>query len=181
MQHANSFVVRQATSAADVEAARDCFIAYTTWLDEDISFQNYKTELQGLPGQYVPPLGALLLAVDPSVDHQILGCVAVRGIRVEPEYRGNRPEMTRVCEMKRLFVYPEARGRQVGRALIRAAVERARAAGYDQMVFDTMERMKAAIRLYESEGFREDGPYYFNPLTEDPMKGVLFFSKELQI
>ncbi|PHH90028.1 hypothetical protein CDD83_4682 [Cordyceps sp. RAO-2017] len=155
-------------------AVRACFGAYTAWLDEDISFQNYAAELGGLPGQYAAAAGgALLLAV--NAGGQILGCVAMRPLTVGPRYAaGRRAGGARVCEMKRLFVYPEARGRRVSRALVRELVRTAREAGYDEMVLDTMARMRAAIGLYASEAFVPTEPYCFNPLD-----GVLFFSKRL--
>lgn len=166
-------ILRQAAGAADMTAARKCFEAYTEWLDEDISFQNYAEELNDLPGKYSPPSGALLLAVD-SISRNILGCIAMRPLRLESRYLLNRRPHARYCEIKRLFVYPEARGNQVARLLVREVLRRAEEQGYDEALLDTMTKMHAAIRLYASEGFKETSPYYHNPLN-----GAMYMSKRL--
>ncbi|KAK1658269.1 acyl-CoA N-acyltransferase [Colletotrichum godetiae] len=166
-------ILRQATNPADIAASRKCFEAYTKWLDEDISFQNYAEELSGLPGKYSPPSGALLLAID-SMNGNILGCIAMRPIRLDSRYLLNRQSDARYCEIKRLFVYPEARGKRVSRLLVREVLRRAEEQGYDEAVLDTMTKMQAAIKLYASEGFEETSPYYYSPLN-----GALYMSKRL--
>ncbi|KAL7938376.1 acyl-CoA N-acyltransferase [Trichoderma chlorosporum] len=169
----SSVLVRQATSSSDLAAVVECFKEYTAWLDEDLTHQNYTAELNGLPGKYASPTGALLLAVDATTD-AVLGCVAVRPLSLEPAYVGSRPIGLRYCELKRLFVYPEARGRRVARTLLVEAVRCAQAAGYDEMLLDTLSKMTAAISLYRSEGFVAAEPYNASPLD-----GTLYFSKLL--
>ncbi|RDA90838.1 hypothetical protein CP533_1535 [Ophiocordyceps camponoti-saundersi (nom. inval.)] len=164
---ADSFHIRPAKWPDDLEAIRACFNAYVEWLGEDLSFQGYASELDTLPGQYAPPAGALLLAVDAVSHDRVLGCVAVRPLDLD---HGRR----RACEMKRLFVWPEVRGRGISRALVRHVVRTAREAGYDEMMLDTLPRMRAAIELYASEGFVPTEPYYHNPLG-----GAIYMVKRL--
>jgi ribosomal protein S18 acetylase RimI-like enzyme len=62
-----------------------------------------------------------------------------------------------------LYVTPERRGNGLGRALMEAAIEQARAEGADYMDLGTGETDTAARALYESLGFdnrggRPDGP-----------------------
>jgi ribosomal protein S18 acetylase RimI-like enzyme len=52
-----------------------------------------------------------------------------------------------------LVVDPAVRGRGVGELLVRACLDRARAAGKTRMVLSTDARMHAAHRLYERLGF----------------------------
>ncbi|KPM39859.1 hypothetical protein AK830_g6698 [Neonectria ditissima] len=161
-----SVSIRQAATAADVSSAATCFRAYAEWfgrLGLDLTFQNFAAELEGLPGKYAPPTGALLLARDAQTD-QVLGCVALRPLEVQPEYRTGRLDDVRYCEVKRLFVYPEARGRRVARLLIGEVMRIAEKEGYDEVLLDTLGRIKAAVTLYRSEGFAEVEPYYHNPL-----------------
>jgi ribosomal protein S18 acetylase RimI-like enzyme len=67
------------------------------------------------------------------------------------------------CYLAELYVVPERRGRGLGRALLQAAIECARAQGADRMDLGTGEDDVAARALYESLGFsnregKPDGP-----------------------
>jgi len=117
---------------------------YAAWLEVDLRFQNFEEELAALPGDYAAPRGRLLIAED-------AGCVALRPIDEE------------TCEMKRLYVRPEHRGSGLGRRLILAIMEEARAIGYARMRLDTMPKMDSAQRLYASLGFRDIPAYRYNP------------------
>ncbi|KAJ4147405.1 hypothetical protein LMH87_001926 [Akanthomyces muscarius] len=44
-------LIRQVESPEDLAAVIKCFHTYTEWLDEDLSHQNYESELAGLPGK----------------------------------------------------------------------------------------------------------------------------------
>src|SRR4051794_27904789 len=98
-----AFVIDPVASPDDLAAAAALFEAYAASLGVDLSYQGFAAELAGLPGHYAPPSGALLLARGP--DGRPLGCVALR------------PMAGDCCEMKRLFVSPDARGLGLGRAL----------------------------------------------------------------
>src|SRR2546428_11286594 len=139
-----------ATSIDQVEQARALFKEYAVWLEVDLCFQNFDKELAGLPGDYAPPEGRLLLA---QQDNQIAGCIALRKI-------GDG-----ICEMKRLFVRPAFRGQGLGRKLIEAIIREARQIGYERMRLDTLPpKMNDAIALYRLIGFREIEAYYRNPV-----------------
>jgi ribosomal protein S18 acetylase RimI-like enzyme len=148
----DALTIRPARTEADLDAARRLFTAYAESLDFDLCFQGFEAELDGLPGEYAPPDGALLLA---EVEDAIVGCVALRPMKDD-----------NVCEMKRLYVRPAFRHEGLGRALARAIVEKARSLGYDRMRLDTVQSMTAARRLYASLGFEETEPYYHNPLPD---------------
>jgi ribosomal protein S18 acetylase RimI-like enzyme len=57
------------------------------------------------------------------------------------------------CYLAELYVVPHLRGRGLGRALMEAAIELARAEGADYMELNTGEDDAAARALYESLGF----------------------------
>ena len=68
--------------------------------------------------------------------------------------------------LRMLGVAPSARGKGVGRALVRAVIERARVAGKRELLLRTTPPMLAAQRLYESMGFERD-PSLDIPIAED--------------
>ncbi len=160
--------VRQAETEDDLDEVRRLFAAFLTWhrqrhvedldlIDAYFDGASYQQEIDGLPGAYAPPDGALLVCWDAGL---ALGCVALK--RVD--------DVT--CEMKRMFVPPMARGRGSGRALAIAVLDRAREAGYTRMYLDTSIRQTEAIALYRDLGFEEVEPYYDVP---DAMLGWLTF------
>jgi putative acetyltransferase len=135
--------------AEHVPVIRVLFEEYAAALGVDLGFQDFDRELAELPGDYVPPAGRLLLALD---DGEPAGCVALR------------PFVPGVCEMKRLYVRPAFRGTGLGRLLAERIVAAGRDAGYDRMRLDTLPTMAAARRLYESLGFVEIEAYRPNPI-----------------
>ena len=143
-------VIRDAT-AADLDEVRALFREYHAWLDEDLCFQGFDEEMAALPGAYARPAGCLLIGERAG---RILGVIALR------------PLAPGVCEMKRLFVRPDAHGAGLGRALAERLIAEARAAGYRAMRLDTIpHKMAAAVVLYERLGFREVAPYYPSPIA----------------
>ena len=154
------FAIRPVDSPADLATARTLFREYADSIGVDLCFQDFETELATLPGGYRPPSGALLLA---ESDGQAAGCVAVRPL-----------EPPAVAELKRLYVRPSARGAGLGAALTEAALQRARAAGYECIRLDTLPTMAAAQALYRRLGFREVAPYRLNPIP-----GALYMECDL--
>jgi GNAT superfamily N-acetyltransferase len=143
-------MIRDASFPPDSSLVKILFREYASALGVDLAFQHFDRELADLPGDYAPKTGALLLAVEG--DGPALGCVALR--RLEPG----------LCEMKRLYVRPAARGRGVGRALIEAIVDRARLLDYRAMRLDTLPVQSDAQRLYQAVGFVDIAPYRLNPI-----------------
>lgn len=140
----------RAHSADHIELVRELFKEYEAWLEIDLCFQNFEKELAELPGEYVPTDGRLLLAIQ---NGRVAGCIALREIEAG------------ICEMKRLFVRAEFRGKGLGRKLVDAIIREAREIGYERMRLDTLPgKMDEAIALYRSLGFEEIESYYRNPV-----------------
>lgn len=152
-------IIKKASSEEDIELARQLLREYGELRCYDIALGDYEKEVAGLPGEYAPPEGCLLLAFHDDVP---AGCVALR--RRDEE----------VSEMKRLYVKSDFRGRRIGRALVEEVIMEARNKGYRLMRLDTHPWMKEAESLYRSVGFYEIGPYRYNPI-----EGVKFFELQL--
>ena len=136
-----------------LEATRSVFREYAGSLGVDLSFQGFEEELASLPGEYAGPGGHLLLAL---IDGEVAGCGGFRPI-ADVDYAN-------ACEMKRLYVRKPFRRFGLGRALAQALIDEARRSGYSVMLLDTLDEMEVARGLYETLGFEEIAPYYYNPL-----------------
>ncbi|WP_030899432.1 GNAT family N-acetyltransferase [Streptomyces sp. NRRL F-5126] len=68
------------------------------------------------------------------------------------------------AEFRMLAVEPDARGRGVGEALVRACLARAREQGHGGVALSTQQTMAAAHRLYERLGFRRDASRDWSPV-----------------
>lgn len=132
--------------AADLDEVRRLFRAYADWLKAEICLGDFEAELATLPGPYAAPAGGIWLAGD---RRGAVGVVALRPL-AEPG----------ACEIKRLFVAPEGRGRGLGTGLLRACIEGARARGCKLLYLETLSaRMPEAERLYRQAGFAEAEPF----------------------
>ena len=67
-----------------------------------------------------------------------------------------------VCEIKRMYVVPEARGRGHGRRVLAALERVAVRLGYRRARLDTAQSMTTAMGLYESAGYRPIPDYNGN-------------------
>lgn len=149
----------EANSERDLQQVRELFREYALWVNEPCCFASFEQELAGLPGEYAPPGGRLLLALADGVP---AGCVALR------------PFDSGRSEMKRLYVRPQFQGHGWGKRLAQAAIEAARAARCHALLLDTLPKMASAIALYAALGFVRRGAY-----SPQPTPGALFFELRL--
>ena len=148
-----------AVTLEKIAAVRELMREYGASLGVDLSYQNFEEELRGLPGDYAPPLGTLLLAM---AGEEAAGCVAIR------------PLEENFCEMKRLYVRPAWRSTGLGKRLVLAAIEDAQRAGHHFLRLDTLPTMSAARKLYAALGFLPIAPYY-----QSPVAGTAFLQLDL--
>jgi len=132
--------------AAEMDEPRALFLEYAHHIGINLDFQNFDEEVATLPADYDP----IFLA---RCDGELAGCVALR------------PLGDGLCEMKRMWVRPQFRGRGVGRALALRIIEEARARGFRAMRLDSLPSMQSAIGLYLELGFTDISPYRYNPIA----------------
>jgi len=144
----------------EMGTVRELFQEYAAELGVDLCFQSFAEELAALPWLYARPKGFIYLAYNES---EAVACIALK------------PLSEKVCEMKRLYVKPSARGVGIAQTLAETCLLEAGAIGYEWMNLDTLRTMSPAISLYTKLGFAECAPYYSNPLP-----GVIYMSKQLQ-
>ncbi len=132
--------IRPVRTSGDLDAVKRLFLEYGDTPGVGVCVVEFANEIANLPAGY----GLILLA---EVDGVPIGCAALRELGGE-------------AELKRLYVDPSARGSGAGRLLVESIIEAARDCGYRLLRLDTLPSMAAAIRLYESLGFKPTGPYY---------------------
>ncbi len=108
---------------------------------------------------YFPPRGRLMLARHGDA---LVGMAFLK------------PVAARVCEIKRMYVIPAARGQNLGRVLLSRLIEEARAIGYAKILLDSAVYMNSAHRLYRDLGFR-DVDYYPQGETEEALKDFMVY------
>jgi putative acetyltransferase len=151
--------IRHAKFPEDLSAVLSIWREFVANSPVSLDYQGNETEFANLPGKYAAPKGCILLA---DHDGDIEGCIALREVSAD------------ICEMKRLYVKPHVRGRNLGRQLAERLITEARGAGYSEMRLDVQEKSVSARRLYEALGFVTADPISFNPVP-----GASFLGRRL--
>ncbi len=128
--------------------AKELFTEYAADINIDLSFQKFDNELLQIEKMYGAPEGGIILCKD---DAQFIGCIAIRKFE------------EKICELKRMYVNPEFRGKGIGKQLLEKILELAKNYNYLLIRLDTLNYMTPAINLYKEKGFYEVKPYYHNP------------------
>ncbi|MGQ9632449.1 MAG: GNAT family N-acetyltransferase [bacterium] len=115
-------------------------------------------DIREIEVQYSPPDGVFLVALD---GESVVGTSAIRRLSEDD------------CELKRMFLLKEYRGRGIAKEMMTRLIDFARKRGYKRILLDTAQDMEAAIGLYRRFGFRETEDYNRNPRAQ------IFMVKEL--
>ena len=172
------YEIRSSTSD-DLPRIRELVRDYVAWIGLDLAFQEVDAEIDGLPGDYAPPRGVLLVASRPG--EPPVAMIALRPLDSACLTDWSTGATAKVAapsakagEMKRLYVHPSARGHGLARALIFRLMDEARALGYHEIRLDTLPMMGDAQALYSALGFADIAPYY-----DTPIAGTRFMAKRL--
>lgn len=148
-----------AENSNDYQAAKQLFKEYADDINIDLSFQKFDKELSEIEKMYAPPVGGIILC---KAENKHVGCIAIRNIS------------DKVCELKRMYVHPEFRGKGIGKILLEKIIHLAKDYHYELIRLDTLNYMAPAIHLYKEYNFYEIEPYYFNPNST-----AIYFEKKL--
>lgn len=145
---------------SDFEKAKKITEDYIEWLGMDLTFQNIENELAGFKEMYSLPKGCYLIAFTENGD--IAGGVGLREFTLY------------ICEMKRLYVYPNYLRQGIGETLCKEIISQAKRLRYLKMRLDTIDKLEAANKLYEKLGF-----YKIESYRENPDKSARFMELKL--
>lgn len=115
-----------------------------------LDLQRYDEEIQHLEEKYGMPSGRLYLAY---CDGEAAGCIGLKNMDGKN------------CEMKRLYVRPQFRGKNIGKLLIQEIIGDAKEIGYSYMLLDTLPFLEKAIHMYEKFGFYTIDCYNNSPMS----------------
>ena len=152
-------LIYEAINPQQLRDIKKLFEDYGKLRNHDEALGDYLYELNNLPGEYSAPEGCLLIAY---FNDKPAGCVAYKKIGRD------------ICEMKRLYVKKEFRGKKIGDKLVLELLNKARDYKYRLMRLDTHPWMMTAQNLYLKFGFREVERY-----NNNPTKGIRFFELKL--
>jgi ribosomal protein S18 acetylase RimI-like enzyme len=168
---ASEVEIREAKSAADVDAAARLMADYLRWGSEQLLEQYGVSEapanafeVRAKLDAYRPPAGRLLLAYWAS------RAVGVGALRQLPDG---------AAEIKRMYVAPEARSLHIGSQLLDRLIESAVEDGADVVRLDTAGFMSAAYALYRSRGLVECQAYDGTEIPPELHEDWLFFERRL--
>lgn len=124
-----------------------------------LSLQNYDHEIENLEDKYGLPYGRLYLAY---FDGNLAGCIGLKKIDSEN------------CEMKRLYVKPKFRGKNIASFLVNHIIKEAKKIGYKHILLDTLPFLEVAINMYKKHGFYEIESY-----NNSPMDNLIYLKYDL--
>ena len=153
-------VIYQAENHDDFSEVRGLLLEYLTWATSQAKeHYNVEVDVDDMLHQsiaeldlFTPPSGRLLLVKE---DEAIAGIACMKKLRDD------------TCEIKRMYVRPSFRGKQIGRSLLNALIQDAKEIGYSKILLDSARFMEAAHKLYRSTGFKEIELYPETEMTED--------------
>lgn len=154
------FEVVRAVFPDDLKDVLDLYVEYVNSTSVDLSFQDNDHEFSQLPEKYSSKESKIFLL---RKDGKPVGCAAFRKLD------------DTVCEMKRVYIRPSARGSNQGAKLVDRILQEAIISGYQKICLDVLPEFKTALKLYKSYGF-VDHP----PVTHNPVPGTHFLGLNLE-
>lgn len=144
---ADRLIIRSLQSAEDRRAFRTL---NEEWITRYFVLEDKDREILGDPDNAILRKGGRILMV--QVGDEVVGCVALIPL-------GNG-----AYELSKMAVSARLRGRGVGRRLLEHTIAEARALGATSLFLGSSTKLKNAVHLYESVGFRHVPPEEIPPM-----------------
>lgn len=149
--------IKLAKFPKDLTGVIDIYKEYINSTVADLAFQNNEEDFKNLSKTYSTKKSKIFLAYK---DNFIVGCAAFREVDGE------------ICEMKRVYVRPTARGEKLGAKLVEKVLHEAKRSGYKKICLDVLPEFKTALALYKSYGFTDHEPITHNPIPNTKFLGL---------
>jgi putative acetyltransferase len=131
--------IRQATRA-DQEQVRRLVFGVLGEFGLEPSPESTDADLNDIEGAYLNS-GGMFEIIERS-DGQVVGSVGIY------------PMEDGLCELRKMYLAADVRGRGLGKLLLERALSHARKAGFRAVMLETASVLKEAVRLYTSYGFQ---------------------------
>lgn len=151
MRHDGAMAVQFRPGRSDESPGRELMSALNDLLDTQYPGRVVRPGSVTSPDEMVPPDGVFLVGYDGE------RAVAIGGLRRLADG---------VCEIKRMYVVPDARSRGVGRALLAALEDAGRELGYQRARLDAGPEQKHSRVLFEATGYQQIPKYNTNHIAD---------------
>jgi len=164
--------IYQMHSQDDIEDVRELLFEYLSWAtDRAKELYNEVVDVDEMLDHsmseiilFSPPSGRLLLAREEGM---AAGVACMKSIRED------------TCEIKRMYVRPDYRGKKIGRNLLNQLIQDAKEIGYSKILLDSAQFMREAHSLYRSVGFKDVELYPETEMSEDFREYMVYMELEL--
>lgn len=133
----------------------DMLIVNDSSFQDYLDIQHYDEEINHLEEKYGFPFGRLYLAY---CNGKAAGCIGLKKLDKQN------------CEMKRLYVRPQFRGKKLGEQLVQKIIIDANEIGYSHMLLDTLPFLEKAVCMYKKFGF-----YAIDCYNDSPMDTSIYY------
>ena len=157
----------QQASKKDLEVVNELVLEYLHWdvghakdvLGEIVDVNDMLNHSNSEMDLFFAPTGRLLLAKEGD---RAVGTAFLKKLRED------------TCEVKRMYVRPEFRGKKVGKNLLGQLIQDAKLIGYSKILLDSAIYMEKAHSLYRSMGFIEVDRYPESEMDLDFQKYMVY-------
>ncbi len=136
---------------SDASPGRELMVELNALFDEQYVGRVVRPGSVTAPDEMVAPTGAFLVGYEGE------RAVAIGGLR---DLGGG------ICEIKRMYVVPDARSHGVGRALLAALEQAGRDRGYERVRLDAGPEQKHSKMLFAATGYAEIAKYNGNHIAD---------------